>query len=148
MEGNYNEYFSEIRSRGFGKEAKRRVIIGTFSRMAGYKDAYYLRALKVRSMIIGEFKKVFSKYDAIISPTMPFVAPKLREAKKSKPLEEYKADVLTVPPNLSGLPHISIPCGLSESMPVGLHIITDHFSEGKLLGFAQKCEKKMKFRGI
>ncbi|MCS7094016.1 MAG: Asp-tRNA(Asn)/Glu-tRNA(Gln) amidotransferase subunit GatA [Candidatus Aenigmarchaeota archaeon] len=142
LKGNFNEYFSEVREVGFGEEAKRRVMLGTFVRMAGYRDAYYLKALKVRKLIINEFKKVFSKFDAIVAPTMPIVAPRFEDVEKLEPVEVYMMDVLTVPPELAGLPNISIPCGYVRNLPVGMHLIGDHFQEGKILKIAYNFERE------
>lgn len=133
LEGNFNEYFSKVRSANFGQEPKRRIILGTFARMAGHRDAYYLKALKVRTKIIEEYKKAFRKYDLLLSPTMPIIAPKFEEIEKLTPLENYMMDIMTVSPNLAGLPHLNIPVGDSKGMPVGALLIGDHLQEGKLL---------------
>ena len=96
ISAHFNEYFSNIRSKNFGKEAKRRIILGTFARMAGYRDAYYLKAARVRTLIIQEYKKLFNNFDVIISPTTPFVAPKFKDIEKLTPLQHYISDRLTV----------------------------------------------------
>lgn len=140
LKGDYNEYFSDIRSRYFEKEAKRRIILGTFARMSGFRDAFYIKALKVRTKIIEEYKEIFRKYDLIISPTMPNVAPKFSEISKLTPLENYMMDIMTVGPNLGGFPHLSIPSGFFMGMPTGMMAISDHFEEQKLLDFA-RCLK-------
>ena len=129
----YNRYFSSVRGKFFSKEAKRRVILGTFTRMAGYRDAYYLKALKVRTLMINEYKQLFNKYSLLISPSMPITAPKQNEVSKLEPIDVYRMDILTVGPNLAGLPHISIPCGYIDKLPVGVMFIADHFMEDKLL---------------
>jgi aspartyl-tRNA(Asn)/glutamyl-tRNA(Gln) amidotransferase subunit A len=144
IEGNFDEYFSKVRSRGFGEEAKRRIMLGTFARMAGYRDQYYLKAMQARTMIINDFKRVFSRYDAIAAPTMPVIAPKFSEIKKLTPLQVYQMDVLTVGPNLAGLPHISMPCGTSKGMPVGLHLISDHLQEAEIIEIAYAFEQAAK----
>ena len=108
--------------------------------MAGYRDAYYIKATKVRTKIIDEYKQLFKKYDVLISPTMPVVAPKFSEVKKMTPLENYLMDILTVGPNLAGIPHASIPIGKVNNLPVGLMANTDHLQEGKLLEFLQIIE--------
>ncbi len=141
LEGNFNEYFSKVRTTGFGEEAKRRIILGTYARMSGYRDHYYLKALKIRRKVIDEFKTVFSKYDLILAPTMPILPPRFDEVEKLTPLEQYMTDVLTVPVNLSGMPHMSIPAGFSKGLPVGLHIIGDHFKEGKIIALASFFEQ-------
>ena len=119
------------------KESKRRIILGTFARSAGFRDAYYLKAMKVRSLIIQEYVKAFQKYDILISPTMPIVAPKFSEIEKLTPLENYMIDVLTVGPNLAGLPHVSVNIGEKDKMPVGLMAIANHLNEDRLLEFVE-----------
>lgn len=136
LEDSYNAHFTKARSACFGKEAKRRIILGTFARMAGFRDAFYLKAAKVRTMIINEYKQAFSQYDALVSPTMPVLAPRLDELSKLTPLQSYMMDVLTVGPNLAGLPHMSINIGFSNRLPVGMMITADHFCEGKLFEMA------------
>ncbi len=133
LDVSYNEYFSRMRSEGFGKETKRRALVGTFVRMAGYRDQYYLKAMKVRTKIIEEYKEVFKKVDVLMSPTMPILPPTFEESQKLTPLENYMMDILTVGPNLAGLPHLNIPAGLVNGLPVGLLAIADHFGEQKLL---------------
>lgn len=142
LEGSFNEYFSKVRSANFGEEAKRRIIIGTFARMAGFRDAYYIKSAQVRTKIIEEYKKAFKKVDCIISPTMPVIAPKFSEIKKLTPLQNYMMDSLTVGPNLAGLPHITVPCGIKDGMPVGMMLIGNHLMEGKLLQLAAAYEQK------
>ena len=111
-------------------------MLGTFARMSGFRDAYYIKASKVRTLIIQEYQKLFEKYDVLISPTMPTVAPKIEDVKKLTPLQHYMMDVLTVGPNLAGLPHISVPIG--EELPVGFMIIGNHLEEGKVLQVADE----------
>jgi aspartyl-tRNA(Asn)/glutamyl-tRNA(Gln) amidotransferase subunit A len=137
IKDDFNSYFSKIRSENFSKEEKRRIMLGTFARMSGYRDAFYIKALKVRTLIINEYKRLFEKYDIIISPTMPNIAPKFSEIDKMTPLENYMMDIMTVGPNIAGLPHINIPSGESEGMPTGLMAISDHFEEKKLIDFAR-----------
>ena len=144
LHGNFNEYFSSVRAQGLGAEAKRRVILGTFARMSGYRDAYYLKAMQVRTLIIKDFKKAFSKYDVIAAPTMPILPPRFDEIAKLTPLQHYQMDVLTVPANLAGIPHLSINCGFSNNMPVGLHLLGDHLQESKLIETAAAFEREMK----
>jgi aspartyl-tRNA(Asn)/glutamyl-tRNA(Gln) amidotransferase subunit A len=133
LHGSYNEYFTAVRSKYLGPEAKRRVILGTFARMAGYRDAYYLRAASVRRAIIEEYQRAFKDADILVSPTMPFVAPRFDELARLTPLQHYLADVLTVGPNLAGLPHLSVPCGKVRGMPVGALAIAGHFQESTLV---------------
>lgn len=132
----YNDYFSEVRTKGFGEEAKRRILIGTYTRMEGYRDEYYIKAAKVRTKIINQFKEIFEEYDVIVSPSMPNIAPEIEDAESMAPEEIYAMDTLTVGPNLAGMPMISIPNGTSEEMPTGLHIVGDHFEEKKILDLA------------
>jgi aspartyl-tRNA(Asn)/glutamyl-tRNA(Gln) amidotransferase subunit A len=138
LRGTYDEYFTAVRSKNFSKEAKRRIILGTFARMSGYRDAYYLKALKVRTRIVAEYKKLFKDYDILISPTMPNIAPRFDEIDKLTPLENYMMDIMTVGPNIAGFPHISIPSGVSKGMPTGIMAISDHFQEKPLIDFARR----------
>ena len=133
LEGSFNEYFTKVRSNNFGAEAKRRIILGTFARMSGYRDAYYIKATKIRAMIVNEYKKLFKKYDALLSPTMPITAPKFSEIEKLTPLQNYMMDVMTVSPNLAGLPHLNVPVGFENNLPVGMMLTADHLQEGKLI---------------
>lgn len=133
LEGNFNEYFTKVRSNNFGAEAKRRIILGTFARMSGYRDAYYIKATKVRAMIVNEYKKLFKKYDVLVSPTMPITSPKFSEIEKLTPLQNYMMDIMTVSPNLAGLPHLNVPVGMVNGLPVGMMLTADHLQEGKLV---------------
>lgn len=136
LEEGFNEYFSKVRTKGFGEEAKRRILLGTYVRMAGYRDQYYLKAMKVRTLVINDFKKAFKKCDVLAAPVMPFTAPKFDEVKELSPAQVYAADTLTVGPNLAGIPMMSVPCGESNGLPVGLHLMADHFNEEELFNFA------------
>jgi aspartyl-tRNA(Asn)/glutamyl-tRNA(Gln) amidotransferase subunit A len=140
IEGDFNQYFSKIRTLGFGDESKRRVMLGTFTRMAGYRDAYYLKALKVRTKVIEDFKHAFEKVDVLAAPTMPVVAPRFDEIELLEPIQHYMMDVLTVAPNLAGIPMVSVPCGTSDGMPVGLHLMADHLEEHTMLRAAWEVE--------
>ncbi|MBT5021357.1 Asp-tRNA(Asn)/Glu-tRNA(Gln) amidotransferase subunit GatA [Candidatus Woesearchaeota archaeon] len=139
LEGGFNEYFAKVRSENFNEETKRRIILGTFARMAGYRDAYYIKALKIRSKIIQEYKKKFKHFDALITPTSPIPPPKFSEIKDLSPLEHYKIDIMTVSPNLAGLPHLNVPITSKHSseinpdLPIGAMLTTDHFKEGTLI---------------
>lgn len=139
LTGDFNEYFSKVRSNAFGREAKRRIILGTFARMAGFRDQYYIKAMKARTLIINEYKKAFEKYDLLVSPTMPIIAPKFTDVKKLTPLQNYMMDILTVGPNLAGLPHITINAGFKDDMPVGIMFIADHLADNKLI---EVCKNK------
>jgi len=133
LEGSFNEYFTKVRSENFTEETKRRIIIGTFARMAGHRDACYIKAAKVRTVMINEYKKAFKKLDALISPTAPMLPPKFSEIEKLTPLQHYLADVMTVSPNVAGLPHLNVPVGFENNLPVGMLLTGDHLQEGKLL---------------
>lgn len=141
LAGDYNEFFSKVRGEFFGKEAKRRCLMGTFYRKSGYRDKYYLKALKVRAHLINEFKSAFQKYDCLVTPTMPIVSPKFTEVASLTPAQQYAMDILTVGPNLCGVPHLSVPVGRSEGMPIGLHIIGDHLQEGKVFQLGSWVER-------
>jgi aspartyl-tRNA(Asn)/glutamyl-tRNA(Gln) amidotransferase subunit A len=124
--------FSRIRGEGFGEEVKRRIILGTYALSAGYYGKYYLKALKVRTLIKREFEDALKTHDILAIPTMPFVAFKLGERIKD-PLSLYLADVNTVSINLAGVPSLSIPCGSSQGLPIGLQIVGKHFEEDRIL---------------
>ncbi|MBI2651411.1 Asp-tRNA(Asn)/Glu-tRNA(Gln) amidotransferase subunit GatA [Candidatus Woesearchaeota archaeon] len=141
LEGSFNEYFTKIRSSNFGEEAKRRIMLGTFARMSGHRDAYYIKALKVRAKIIEEYKKAFKKYDALISPTVPILPPKFSEIEKLTPLQNYMMDVMLVGPNIAGLPHLNVPVGFSNKLPVGMLLIADHLQEEKLMQLGSLFEQ-------
>ena len=136
LQGNYNEFFTKVREANFSKEAKRRIMLGTFTRMAGYRDAYYTKAMQVRTKIIEEYQRLFKRYNALLSPTMPMLAPKFSELKQLTPLQHYMADIMTAPPNLAGMPHLNVPIGMHNDQALGLMLTTDHFQEGKLIQIA------------
>jgi aspartyl-tRNA(Asn)/glutamyl-tRNA(Gln) amidotransferase subunit A len=139
LEGNFNEYFTKVRSKYFGDEVKRRIILGTFTRMSGFRDAYYIKAAKIRTLIIEEYKKHFEKYDLLVSPVVPYVSPKFKDIEKMKPIEHYMADVMLVGPNIAGLPHMSMNVGYDKNkMPIGLLAIGDHFKEGILIQLSKE----------
>jgi aspartyl-tRNA(Asn)/glutamyl-tRNA(Gln) amidotransferase subunit A len=110
--------------------------------MSGYRDAYYLKALKVRSKIIREYKKLFKKYDVLISPTCPILPPKFKDIEKLTPLQHYRMDSLVVGPNLAGLPHLNIPVRNVSNLPVGMLAIADHLQEGKLMQLGKQFENQ------
>ena len=140
------EIFKKSRSEGFGAEVKRRIILGTYVLSAGYYDAYYKKAQKVRTMVMNEFNKAFEKYDVILTPTSPVTAFGIGE-KSNNPLEMYLADICTVSVNVAGLPAISIPCGVdSKGLPIGMQIIGKKFNEETILNAAYSIEKEIKFR--
>lgn len=131
--------YKNTRSEGFGPEVKRRIMLGTYALSSGYYDAYYLKALKVRTLIKQDFDKAFEKFDAVVTPTTPTTAFKVGE-KVADPVAMYQSDLLTVPANMAGIPAISVPCGLSNGMPVGLQIMARPFAEDVLLRIAHAYE--------
>jgi len=134
------ELYNRTRREGFGKEVKRRIILGTFSLSSGYYDAYYLKALKGRTLIIRDFKEAFAKADVIITPVTTTTAFALGE-KMSDPLEMYVSDILTISANLAALPCLSVPAGLDGAgLPVGLQVMASHFNERKMLDCAKAVE--------
>ncbi len=138
---NLTDLYNLSRSRGFGKEVKRRIILGTFSLSSGYYDAYYLKAQKGRSLIIRDFKEAFEDVDAIITPVTTTTAFKIGEM-MSDPLEMYMSDILTISANLAGIPAISVPAGKDScGLPIGLQIMGNHFQEQKILNIAAAVEK-------
>lgn len=137
------ETYDRSRDRGFGVEAKRRILIGTYVLSSGYYDAYYKRAQQVRTLIIKAFDELFEKYDALIGLTSPSTAFKL--GGKPDPLAMYEEDIMTVPASLAGLPAISIPLGLIDGLPVGMQILAKQGSEATLLGLAQAAESLINF---
>jgi aspartyl-tRNA(Asn)/glutamyl-tRNA(Gln) amidotransferase subunit A len=140
----YYEMVSRTRDAGFGDEPKRRIMLGTYALSAGYYEAYYGQAQKVRTVISREFAAAFERFDVLVSPTSPTVAFKFGE-RTANPLAMYVADVLTIPPNMAGLPSLSIPCGLSEGLPVGLQLIGPQFSENTLFRAGHALEGALSF---
>ncbi|WP_299094447.1 Asp-tRNA(Asn)/Glu-tRNA(Gln) amidotransferase subunit GatA [uncultured Metabacillus sp.] len=137
---NLIEMYKQTRAEGFGNEVKRRIMLGTFALSSGYYDAYYKKAQKVRTLIKKDFEDVFEKYDVIIGPTTPTPAFKIGENVKD-PLTMYANDILTIPVNLAGVPGISVPCGLSHGLPLGLQIIGKHFDESTIYRVAYTFEQ-------
>ncbi|MEX1063946.1 MAG: Asp-tRNA(Asn)/Glu-tRNA(Gln) amidotransferase subunit GatA [Candidatus Paceibacterota bacterium] len=137
------DVYLDSRAEGLGEEVRRRIMLGTYVLSAGYYDAYYLKAQKVRALIKRDFDKIFEKFDVIVGPTVPTVAPKLGEL--DDPLAAYLADIYTVQINLAGVPAISVPCGEVDmdgsKMPVGMQIIGKHFDEEKVLQVAHAYEQ-------
>ncbi|MCQ6268547.1 Asp-tRNA(Asn)/Glu-tRNA(Gln) amidotransferase subunit GatA [Fictibacillus sp. WQ 8-8] len=137
---NLLELYKNSRSEGFGDEVKRRIMLGTFALSSGYYDAYYKKAQKVRTLIKNDFEQVFNNFDVIIGPTTPTTAFKIGE-KTNDPLTMYANDILTIPVNLAGVPAISVPCGFSNGLPVGLQIIGKHFDESTIYRVASVFEQ-------
>ena len=135
------QMYKLTRAQGFGQEAKRRIILGTFALSHGYYDAYYLRALKVRTLIKQDFDKVFGNFDCIVAPTSPTCAFKIGE-RIQDPLKMYLSDIYTISVNLAGIPAISIPCGFTKKgLPVGLQIMAKAFNEEMLFRVAHTFEQ-------
>ena len=130
--GNMWEAMERTRQYGFGPEVTRRIMLGAYALSAGYYDAYYLKAQRVRTLIRQDFARVFEKVDALVTPTSPVIAFPLGE-KTGDPVQMYQIDVCTVPANIAGLPGLSVPCGFSEGLPVGMQFIGPHLSDATLL---------------
>ena len=134
------DLYKRSRGEGFGEEVKRRIMIGAYVLSAGYYDAYYLKAQKIRRLISDDFKQAFAKVDVIMGPTSPEVAFKAGE-KSNDPVSMYLSDIYTIATNLAGLPGMSIPCGFSNNLPVGLQIIGNYFDESRLLNVAHQYQQ-------
>ncbi len=139
------EMYAKTRAKGFGAEVKRRIMLGTYALSAGYYEAYYGQAQKIRTLIIQDFNRAFEKYDLLVSPTAPSVPFKLGE-KVDDPLQMYLSDICTIPVNLAGLPAISLPAGLSSGLPVGFQIIGPSFSEPLIFQLALLAEETFLFQ--
>jgi len=136
-----SEMYRRSRDEGFGAEVKRRIMLGTYALSAGYYDAYYLKAQKVRTLLTRDFDEAFLKVDAIVTPTSPTAAFRLGE-KSNDPLAMYLADIYTVTADLAGIPGISVPCGeTKEKLPIGLQILGKHFDEAAILRVAHAYEQ-------
>jgi aspartyl-tRNA(Asn)/glutamyl-tRNA(Gln) amidotransferase subunit A len=143
---NLIDMYKKTRGQGFGQEAKRRILLGTFALSHGYYDAYYLKALKVRTLIKKDFDEVFKDCDCIVTPTAPTTAFKIGE-KAENPLQMYLSDIYTISANLSGLPAISVPCGFSKNrLPVGLQILARAFDEETLFKVGSAYEQATQWR--
>jgi len=142
--GDIRTMYERTRDAGFGDEPKRRIMLGTYALSAGYYEAYYGQAQKVRTIIRDEFRAALDQFDLLVSPTSPTVAFPLG-AKTDNPLAMYLSDVLAIPPNMAGLPGLSIPCGLSEGLPVGLQLIGPQFSENLLFRAGHALEHALEF---
>jgi aspartyl-tRNA(Asn)/glutamyl-tRNA(Gln) amidotransferase subunit A len=134
------EMYMKTRAEGFGAEVKRRIMLGTFALSSGYYDAYYKKAQRVRTLIKQDFEKALKEVDVIVTPTSPGTAFRLGE-KTTDPLQMYLSDIFTISANLAGVPAVSIPCGFSGDMPVGLQIIGGHFDEASILKVAYAYEQ-------
>ncbi|MGH7048481.1 MAG: Asp-tRNA(Asn)/Glu-tRNA(Gln) amidotransferase subunit GatA, partial [Stellaceae bacterium] len=141
-----DEMYELTRAAGFGAEVKRRVLIGTYALSAGYYDAYYLKAQRVRALVARDFSAAFDRVDCILAPTAPTAAFAIGE--KSDPLEMYLNDVFTVPINLAGIPAVSVPVGLLDGLPIGLQVIGRAFDEASVLRVAEVLEQAAQFREL
>lgn len=137
---NLNDLYTRSRAEGFGGEVKRRIMVGAYALSAGYYDAYYLKAQKVRRLVRDDFSRAFESCDVILGPVAPTVAFNIGE-KTDDPVSMYLADLYTIPVNLAGLPAMSIPAGFVNQRPVGLHLIGPYFSEAKLLNVAHQYQQ-------
>ncbi len=139
------EMYSQTRAKGFGKEVKRRIILGTYVLSAGYYEAYYRKASQVRTLMRKDFEEAFREVDVIVAPTAPTPAFRIGE-KTEDPLQMYLSDIFTIPVNIAGIPAVSIPCGFSrDRLPIGLQIMGRHFDEGTLLRVAYTFEQNTDF---
>ncbi len=134
------DLYTRSRGEGFGAEVKRRILMGTYALSAGYYDAYYLKAQKIRRLISDDFQKAFSEVDVILGPTSPSVAFRLGE-KSDDPVSMYLSDIYTIGVNLAGLPGMSLPVGFSGHLPVGMQLIGNYFSEARLLNLAHRYQQ-------
>ena len=135
------DLYKRTRGEGFGAEVKRRIMTGTYVLSAGYYDAYYLKAQKVRSLINADFRRAFGQVDVLMGPTAPTPAFAIG-AKTDDPILMYLNDIYTIGANLAGLPAMSIPCGFQDGLPVGLQIIGPHFAEAKLLNVGHGYQRE------
>ena len=139
--------YRQTRMAGFGPEVKRRILLGTYALSAGYYDAYYLKAQKVRTLVLQDFQTAFETVDLLVTPTTPTTAFRIGE-NTDDPLAMYLNDIFTTTCNLAGLPGISVPCGTSpDNLPVGMQLIGNHFEEGKVLRAAHHFEQAGGFHG-
>jgi aspartyl-tRNA(Asn)/glutamyl-tRNA(Gln) amidotransferase subunit A len=146
-DGDLTTMYERTRHDGFGEEVRRRIMIGTYALSSGYYEAYYGTAQKVRTRIAQDFRAAFERVDFVVTPTSPTVAFKLGE-RTADPLAMYLSDYFTVPMPLAGIPAVSIPCGLSEDLPVGFQIAGPAFSENRILDAAHALEKAIGFEGV
>jgi len=146
-EGDWATVYSQNRRDGFGAEVRRRIILGTYALSAGYYNKYYLKALKVRTLIRKDFEEAFKKFDVLVGPTMPFPPFKIGE-KIEDPIALYMSDVDTVSANLAGLPAISVPCGFRNGLPIGMQIMAPHLREDLTLQAAYTFEQNTQYRNL
>jgi aspartyl-tRNA(Asn)/glutamyl-tRNA(Gln) amidotransferase subunit A len=145
--GDRLEMYTRTRDEGFGDEPKRRILVGTYALSAGYYDAYYGQAQRVRTKLIREHAEAFEQFDVLLTPTSPTVAFELG-AKTADPIAMYLNDLLTIPSCMAGLPGLNVPCGLSEGLPVGLQLLGPQFSENRLFEVGYALEQAIGFDGV
>jgi aspartyl-tRNA(Asn)/glutamyl-tRNA(Gln) amidotransferase subunit A len=133
------DLYRRSRGEGFGAEVKRRIMTGTYVLSAGYYDAYYLKAQRVRQLIAADFKRAFGEVDVLVGPTSPTAAFRIG-AKTADPITMYLNDIYTIGANLAGLPALSVPCGFVDGLPVGLQIVGPHFAEARILNVAHRYQ--------
>ncbi|MDO8963427.1 MAG: amidase family protein, partial [Coriobacteriia bacterium] len=141
------DLYMRSRAEGFGAESIRRIMLGTYALSAGYYDAYYGQAQKVRTLIIRDFERAFADFDVLITPTTPTTAFRLGE-KFEDPVSMYLSDVFTIPVNLAGIPAVSVPCGMIDGLPVGLQVMGRHFGEADILRVAHAVEATSDFSPV
>jgi aspartyl-tRNA(Asn)/glutamyl-tRNA(Gln) amidotransferase subunit A len=146
---NLDQMYEKTRAIGFGPEVQRRILTGTYVLSAGYFDAYYKKAQRVRRLVLEDFKEAFKKVDAILAPTTPsaaFPIDSSKEVSKSDPVKMYLNDVFTIPANLAGLPAMSVPAGFDkDGLPLGLQIMANHFDEQTMFDVALALEEEIGF---
>ncbi len=145
--GSMWDALEKTRQQGFGPEVKRRIMLGTYALSAGYHDAYYIKAQKVRTLIRQELQEAFTRFDALVMPTSPSVAFRLGD-KMDDPVQMYLNDVLTMPANIAGIPGISVPCGVVDGLPVGLQFMANALGEETLLRVAYAYEQATEWHGL
>jgi aspartyl-tRNA(Asn)/glutamyl-tRNA(Gln) amidotransferase subunit A len=138
------DMYKHTRDEGFGDEPKRRILVGTYALSAGYYDAYYGQAQKVRTVIAREHAQAFENFDVLVTPTSPTIAFELG-GRTADPLAMYASDLLTIPSCMAGLPGLNVPCGLSEGLPVGLQLIGPQFAENTLFRVGHALEQAIGF---
>lgn len=135
----FDDYFTSFRTKYFGKEVKKNILFGTYTRLEGSRERYYNKSRMVRQLVMDEYRSVFKEYDAVITPTMPVVAPKFSEVRGMSPLETLNMETYTASPDLAGMPHLSVPCGYDDGgMPIGLQFIADHWNESLLFSIGEQ----------
>jgi aspartyl-tRNA(Asn)/glutamyl-tRNA(Gln) amidotransferase subunit A len=134
----FDDYFTSFRTEYFGEDTKKKILLGTYVRMSKLRDRYYVKARKVRTHVVASYKKVLEDHDAILTPSVPFVSPRFDDIPKMSSDDVYSADIFSCPPNLAGMPHLSVPCGYSDNgMPIGMQLVTGHWCEDPLVTFAK-----------